>query len=106
MKDDELVAKFMGITVRDIGKGLLVICDQDGDFDWMEPNYYTPSRDWNDLMAVVHRIYDVAPIDVQEINSNSLQIFEWGSICVPIEDLYKSVVDFIRWHNSQSLDKQ
>jgi hypothetical protein len=93
MTDNELIAEFMGINFNSkeaYERWAPPICKKYGRYD--------TSWDW--LIPVVEKIHFVAPVEVREINNESLSIFEFGSICIPIEDVYNAVVEFIKWHNS------
>lgn len=67
---------------------------------WQKLQYH---KSWDCLMPVCTKIYDTTPLDVREINSEGLSVFEFGSIFVPIEDVWLAVVKFIEWHNSQKI---
>ena len=79
--DNELIAEFMG--------------------EYYDPDRRGPNRydnDWNKLMSVVEKIYSTA--DDYTISFAGLLIFEL-SISAPRDDVYKAVVDFVKWHNSK-----
>lgn len=94
MENDDIIARFMGFTRNERGKYNIGL----GDFDTGNLQY---SKSWDHLMPVVEKIHDVAPTEVREINNESLTIFEFGSICIPINEVYSAVVEFIKWYNSQ-----
>jgi hypothetical protein len=58
---------------------------------------YHCSWDW--LIPAVHKCYDMAPETVREINNEGLTIFELG-LMTPIGDVYKAVVEYVKWHNA------
>lgn len=59
-------------------------------------------RFWEWLMPVVEKIYEVTDEGTKAFAG--LSIFEYG-ICAPKEDVWKSVVEFIKWYNKQLEDK-
>lgn len=53
--------------------------------------------EWNWLMPVVHKIYDITDDDTKSFNG--LVIFEIG-LATPIDEIFKAVVEFIVWYNN------
>lgn len=101
--DNELIAEFMGFKY--LGEGYHDSSDhcfvegyQDGN-DVYECRW---NESWDALMPVVEKILDTAPTDVREINNEGLAIFEL-SLGTPISEVYKAVVEFIKWYNSKDL---
>jgi len=112
--DNELIAEFMGYEYRPSNEGLRPFgWVKIGSKNYLENNFgpnniilcrvtkhmmFDSSWDW--LMPVVEKIETIAPTDVKEINNEGLAIFELG-LMTPIEELYKAVVEFIKWYNSK-----
>jgi hypothetical protein len=109
--DNELIAEFMGIQVRQ-GPGVLYPCDEDGMIDWVNAEPYWPDKDWNDLMPVVEKIDKLyhetfpgneefirrvlakeEPIDGPYMNVIALPL------ATPITEVHQVVVSFIKWYN-------
>jgi len=104
--DNELIAEFMSKKVRYAGT-VLYLTDEDGYIDYVDgPGVYWPDRDWQQLMPVVEKIENLGISTKIECDGISTQvtirqICVWENPSSKIEKVYKAVVEFIKWHNSQ-----
>lgn len=111
--DNELIAEFMGIRVRYQGP-VLYHCDEDGMIDWVDgADTYSPHLDWSDIMPVVVKISHLEyKLDSSlSFTDNERRKFELHDEQDNVTDIqightdinhvYKAVVEFIKWYNSQ-----
>lgn len=106
--DNELIAEFMGLNVSMFGP-VLYLSDEDGMIDFKnDAEPYWPDRNWNQLMPVVEKIEQMTDIVYSfEIHIGaSCRIYADGKEIETMDDgidgVYKAVVEFIRWYNSQT----
>lgn len=101
--DNELIAEFMGVqNVFEHPKyGTYQAVDETGYIDWVDCgisslNYH---NNWNLLMPVVEKIKNM---DWESMLFGTKRYMVTGkTLGTPIQDAYKAVVEFIKWHNNQ-----
>lgn len=124
--DNEIIAKFMGIHVAFWGP-VLYVCDEKGNIPIMDdPHSYLPNLSWDDLMPVVEKISQHVYESYQDSNGYKEVTFHdrayprtFGMIdsdgkwlvrinrmpleqeATLIEAMYKAVIEWIKWYNSQ-----
>jgi hypothetical protein len=112
LTDNELIAQFMGAKYWPKSSKLLVKYSDAWDFGTIafgsDQLKYNTSWDW--LMSVVEKINTLPKTGVciypKHCMVNVDQVTQAGSIdhgdtCTLIKIVYVSVVNFIKWHNSQ-----
>jgi hypothetical protein len=115
--DNELIAEFMGIHVRD-WSGVLFYSDEDGYVDIAgDAQPYWPDKSWNQLMSVVEKIQSIGyhtsmyhdcdkltytyRNEMRIVNSDESKIRyrELSNGETMIQCVYTAVVQFVKWHN-------
>jgi len=90
IEGNKLIAEFMGFTYR-----------ENGDF-WIKNDCVYPimyyQKCWNGLMGVVEKIGSMSFNENQNKFSPSVERF----LEVDINSIWKQVVDFIKWYNTQN----
>ena len=86
MKDNKLIAEFMGI-----------------EFEHVDTYQLPYNKDWNWLMPVIHRIRDHVNVDMgfeefDDWRENFKQIDPYN---YSLEQCYKAVVEFIKQYNNE-----
>jgi hypothetical protein len=119
MTDNELIAEFMGAERREgprafnpdqtivqwIIKGNPYNQHRDDVKHWYQPVELKYHESWDWLMPVVHKIKEVCPSAFEFDNDTGPNsAFAILQVCDPIEDIYKQVVEFIKWYNEQKLN--
>lgn len=112
----KLIAEFMEINVTDFiwNEHLgLVYCDEDGNFQIdADLQYYSPDRNWNDLMPVVEKIENLGKGFKFKICRKRVDIVEdWGTELFvlntkgksKIESVCLAVVEFIKWYKNKQI---
>lgn len=105
--DNELIAEFMGIKVRQWGN-VLYKCDEDDQIRFDDPQVYNPSKNWNNLMPVVEKIesllysFDIR-YNVVTVGRQDTEYFWYGGMTndSKIMSVYIGVAEFIKWYNTQ-----
>jgi hypothetical protein len=101
MKDNKLIAEFMGMQETNLGwvDGRRHILNDDS----MSPLLFHTSWDW--LMPCLQKILDLTFSDDEKETSDS-EYFYLIRDCVPdINHTYKAVVEFIKWYNQNKEDE-
>lgn len=122
--DNELIAIFMGINVRD-WNGVLFHADEDGYVDIAgDAQPYWPDKSWNHLMPVVEKINETEVVDGRVLRTAADVCIFYKACTIEysgdeesgddrgeyevhssgktkIEAVYKAVVEFIKWYNKQ-----
>ena len=124
--ENELIASFMGLSVRMFGP-VLYVSDEDGMIDFKgDATPYWPDRNWNQLMPVVEKIAQHIYETYQDHNGykgttvhDRAYTRTFGMIDndgkwlvrinrMPLEQeetlikaTYQAVVEFIKWYNQQ-----
>jgi hypothetical protein len=91
--DNELIAEFMGAKPTR------------GDRLTYSKDFLKYHTSWDWLMPVVDKIWQVAIDDNSKthVAGKAIKIIdEQVSIFSSIDEVYKAVVEFIKWHNTQS----
>lgn len=102
IENNELIAKFMGYRVEYYmtnppkPTGICVRGKNSKGKSVYEKMIFDSSWDW--LMPVVHKAHEITT--EHEKLFNHLEIFEIG-LTTPIEEIYKAVVEFIKWYNGK-----
>lgn len=110
--DNEIIAEFMRIKVvewrfKDGYPSVLYVCNNDDAVDFThDPTAYSPNRDWNLLMPVVEKIAGMFTScnEDGEYPEITLQVMCVTNLSIDtsIHTVYRNVVEFIKWYNSQS----
>lgn len=95
---NRIIAEFMGYTQTELSYNEPVFSHPDHSVITAVPlHLLTYHEDWNLLMPVVEKIFNVTTEDQRQFSGNS--IFEIG-LFSPISDVYSAVLEFITWYNS------
>lgn len=104
MKDNELIAEFMGIPQMNDYKGVMWDIERTGEQIYsVRPDELRYHSSWDWLMPVVQKIYalydefNFTTIDQENRFLNVLDLY----VRYPISTTYHAVVEFIKWHNQQ-----
>lgn len=105
LADSKILAEFEGriMPCNDYDGGkYMVIPDGNGGSVGVSINsipydQFTYHTDYNELMRVVHKMYDVA--DEYTKQFGGFEIFELG-LASPIGDIFNACVKFAEWYNS------
>ena len=94
-ENNKLIAEFMGITKHKINANGIVL-------NFENSKYNTYHKDWNWLMEVVDKIYEMDLYYDKYIDYNS-SMFSNGKITLGtrIDRVYEQVVEFVKWYNQQ-----
>ena len=88
MKDNTLIAEFMGLPTEVFKSGKLNYKHNDS---WYDENELSYNVSWNWLIPVIHKIKESdLDFDVLEIG-------------LPIDETYKAVVEFINEYNKDEI---
>lgn len=109
--DNELIAEFMGYEFindapEEFPKGYWYLT-ADIESDWMVEQDMQYHESWDWLMPVVEKISALNGVHYIIEGHCGMVIYSFGKQIVKnssdsnIETVYKSVVEFINWHNSQ-----
>lgn len=119
--DNELIAEFMGYSVRYFGP-VLYFSDEDGFIDFTgDARTFMPHLSWNDIMSVVEKIESdlIHPkfifavhigktvVDIVcvlrpagEDPPHDIVVYKNPNNLNKIEMTYQAVVEFIKWHST------
>ena len=110
IENNKLIAQFMGITnVEEFNNSLLVSHPEEGIW-YYEPLWYLDYHsDWSLLMPVVEKIEELNVTEsffIIEDKTCILWLTDTKDICQrslsKIESVYNTVVEFIKWYNTQN----
>jgi hypothetical protein len=96
MKDNKLIAEFMGFQQTTLGwydaEETLIRVESDNTFDTLKFD-----TDWNWLMQVVEKIFETADLDNDYLTD--LMNVLWD---VPNKEaVYNACVEFVKWYNNK-----
>tara|TARA_R100000951_G_scaffold46371_1_gene39411 strand:+ start:210 stop:653 length:444 start_codon:yes stop_codon:yes gene_type:complete len=100
MKNNKIIAEFMGMTIDNNDKSMMIFkTPQGNDIIYIDELKYHCSWDW--LMPVIEKIKEIRPLPDEHDDS-----FSWVCRSSDIEAEYNSIVEFIKEYNfGESMEK-
>lgn len=90
LEGNKLLAEFVGIQVTDFHWGdwkTLIIGDEDDAIDFGELQYYTPDKDWNQLMDIVEKIESI-----KDPHQGNFPVYIYSNSCsIQGSNLYRAL---------------
>ena len=102
IQNNKLLADFIGVQVTDFqwkDWKTLIIGDEEDAMDFGELQYYTPNKDWNQLMVVIDAIKCCSVEEYTLIDD-----IDDALICIEIGDTWKACVEFCKWYKENKND--
>tara|TARA_R110000823_G_scaffold220452_1_gene349128 strand:- start:178 stop:522 length:345 start_codon:yes stop_codon:yes gene_type:complete len=99
MKENKLIAEFMGLEIEETLNKLQVYARKEKDYIGHKTEFYEPHEllyhtSWDWLMPVVQKI---------RLEDLDFDVLEIG---LPFNDVYDAVVEFINEYNKQEFDEE
>ena|SRR6185436_10170478 len=108
--ENELIAEFVGFEIIQAEKSFPLYLNPHTN-SWVTKNDLRFNSSWDWLMPVIERIDSLMPPIKMPQDLNALKEGNHGSekfmdviavpLNTPITEVYKSVVEFIKWYNTQ-----